>query len=76
MHSCENVYRIPNVNVRFQSCRTNIPSNTAFRGFGQPQAVFACEYVMNEIADTLGMSPDEVSISIDLEQHNYRFSIL
>lgn len=36
MH-CENSYRIPNVRAVGHVCRTNVASNTAFRGFGGPQ---------------------------------------
>ena len=38
MH-CENSYRIPNVRAVGHVCRTNIASNTAFRGFGGPQVL-------------------------------------
>ena len=31
-------YKIPNVRVVGHCCKTNISSNTAFRGFGGPQA--------------------------------------
>lgn len=34
----ENCLYIPNVNVRGRCCKTNTVSNTAFRGFGAPQA--------------------------------------
>jgi xanthine dehydrogenase large subunit len=29
--------------VMAASCRTNLPSNTAFRGFGGPQGIFVFE---------------------------------
>ena len=36
-------YKIPNVRVQGFCCRTNIASNTAYRGFGGPQVcVSAC----------------------------------
>lgn len=31
-------------------CKTNLPSNTAFRGFGAPQAMFAIENIIRELA--------------------------
>ncbi len=34
----DGAYAIPNVRVVGRVCRTNLPSNTAFRGFGGPQA--------------------------------------
>lgn len=33
----DNVYRVAHMRVRGHVCRTNLPSNTAFRGFGGPQ---------------------------------------
>ena len=33
----ENCYRVPNIRIRGYMCKTNMPSNTAFRGFGGPQ---------------------------------------
>ena len=32
-----NAYYIPNVDVQGRCCKTNLASNTAFRGFGGPQ---------------------------------------
>jgi xanthine dehydrogenase large subunit len=49
----ENAYFIPNVRFSGTVCRTNFPSNTAFRGFGGPQAVTAMEHVIEEIAAVL-----------------------
>lgn len=37
MFHFENSYYIPNAHVLGYSCKTNLPSNTAFRGFGGPQ---------------------------------------
>src|SRR5690606_32444124 len=31
-----NAYFVPNVHVTAYSCKTNLPPNTAFRGFGGP----------------------------------------
>ena len=45
-----NAYYIPNVRLRGRICRTNLPPNTAFRGFGAPQAVAAMEHVIEAIA--------------------------
>jgi len=46
----ENAYFIPNVEFTGTVCKTNLPSNTAFRGFGGPQAVAAMENVIEEMA--------------------------
>jgi xanthine dehydrogenase large subunit len=56
----ENAYFIPNVEFTGTVCRTNLPSNTAFRGFGGPQAVAAMENVIEEIAAHLGVDAFEV----------------
>jgi xanthine dehydrogenase large subunit len=56
----ENAYHIPNVEFAGTVCRTNLPSNTAFRGFGGPQAVAAMENIIEEIAAFLGRDAYEV----------------
>jgi xanthine dehydrogenase large subunit len=56
----ENAYYIPNVEFTGTVCRTNKPSNTAFRGFGGPQAVAAMENVIEEIAAHLGVDAFQV----------------
>ncbi|KAF9200620.1 hypothetical protein BGZ49_009139 [Haplosporangium sp. Z 27] len=55
----DNVYHIPNVRAVGRCCRTNIHSNTAFRGFGGPQANVIAETYMTEIAERIGMSQEE-----------------
>lgn len=57
----ENGYYIPNVEVTAYVCRTNLPSNTAFRGFGGPQGMFGAENMVHDIASKLGKSPEEIS---------------
>ena len=41
-------------------CRTNLPSNTAFRGFGGPQGMLMMENIICEIAEKLNMDPTKV----------------
>ncbi|MDY0062114.1 MAG: molybdopterin-dependent oxidoreductase [Myxococcota bacterium] len=48
-------YRIPNLRVTALSCRTNIPPNNAFRGFGVPQGTFAIEVALTRIAEVMGV---------------------
>jgi xanthine dehydrogenase large subunit len=50
MTHAENAYFIPHIEIRGTVCRTNLPPNTAFRGFGGPQGVSNIENVMEEIA--------------------------
>ena len=56
----ENAYFIANVEFTGTVCRTNLPSNTAFRGFGGPQAVAAVENIIEEIASHLNVDAYEV----------------
>ncbi|MEM6471645.1 MAG: xanthine dehydrogenase molybdopterin binding subunit, partial [Planctomycetota bacterium] len=60
MLHADNVYHLPNVAITGQVCRTNLPPNTAFRGFGGPQGVIVIENVMQEIAQTLHMDAIDV----------------
>ncbi|XP_076033762.1 xanthine dehydrogenase rosy [Oratosquilla oratoria] len=60
LFSCDNCYRWPNVDLTIFPCRTNLSSNTAFRGFGGPQGLLACEDMMARIAATLDLSPLQV----------------
>ena len=55
-----NAYRLPNVRVTAASCRTNLPSNTAFRGFGAPQAIFVIEAAIRRAARQLGIPPESL----------------
>lgn len=52
---CTNAYNIPNVRATGYSCRTNLPSNTAFRGFGGPQGMFVVEAAIYRAAEALGV---------------------
>ena len=62
----DNVYNLSNVRITGQVCRTNIPPNTAFRGFGAPQAMLVSEHLMEDVATFLRLSPDKVSKIRDL----------
>ena len=57
MFHCDNAYFLENVRILSHRCKTNTVSNTAFRGFGGPQGMFAIECVIDDIARTLGMDP-------------------
>jgi xanthine dehydrogenase large subunit len=52
---CTNSYFIPDVTATAYSCRTHLPPNTAFRGFGGPQGMFVIEAAINKAADKLGI---------------------
>jgi xanthine dehydrogenase large subunit len=52
---CTNSYFIPNVKATAYCCRTNLPPNTAFRGFGGPQGMFVIEAAIDHAAAKLGV---------------------
>ncbi|HEY1685127.1 MAG TPA: xanthine dehydrogenase molybdopterin binding subunit [Tepidisphaeraceae bacterium] len=60
----DNAYFIPHFRVTGRVCKTNLPSNTAFRGFGGPQGVAAMENLIEEIAHTLKID------ALDIRQTN------
>ncbi|PLX14053.1 MAG: xanthine dehydrogenase [Marinilabiliales bacterium] len=49
-------YFIPNTEVTVYSCKTNLPPNTAFRGFGAPQGMFVIESAIAKAACELNVS--------------------
>ncbi len=51
------LYRCPNMRFRCDVVYTNKPVPGAFRGYGAPQAFFALESLMDELAHALGMDP-------------------
>lgn len=54
------VYAIPNAKARSFSVFTNAPYSCAFRGFGVPQAIFAIECQIDELAKKLNVDPIEI----------------
>jgi len=48
-----NSYYIPHVKATLYSCKTNLPPNTAFRGFGGPQGMFVMESAIAKAAQEL-----------------------
>lgn len=60
MFHCDNAYFLENIQITSHRCKTNTVSNTAFRGFGGPQGMHAIEYVIDDIARTLGKDPLEI----------------
>lgn len=63
-----NSYFIPNVTVNAYSCRTNLPPNTAFRGFGGPQGMFVIEAAIHHAARQMGIDPQLIQESNLLEE--------
>ncbi len=57
---CTNSYFIPNVSATAFSCKTNLPPNTAFRGFGGPQGMFVIESAIAHAAEKIGVAASEI----------------
>ncbi|CAF1261858.1 unnamed protein product [Rotaria sordida] len=52
-----NTYQFSNMKIRGRVCKTHLPSNTSFRGFGGPQAMLACETIVEHVAAYLKCDP-------------------
>jgi xanthine dehydrogenase molybdopterin binding subunit len=59
LHS-DNSYFIPDFSVVGIAYRTNLPSNTAFRGFGGPQGMAVIEDIVDRVARRLGADPADI----------------
>jgi xanthine dehydrogenase large subunit len=53
-------YYIPNMRVTGTMWKTNLPSNTAFRGFGGPQGMAVIEHAIDRVARYLGKDAAEI----------------
>ena len=60
-------YQVPNVAITGLCVYTNNPPAGAFRGFGVPQAAFACEGNMDILARQVGLTPWEMRYRNALE---------
>ncbi len=67
-----NSYFIPNLRATVYSCKTNLPPNTAFRGFGAPQGIFVIESAIKHAANELGIPTRELQ-EINLLQDGDEF---
>jgi xanthine dehydrogenase large subunit len=57
---CDNAYHLPAVEAIGRVCRTHKTSQTAFRGFGGPQAMVAIEEILSQAAGRLGLPGDVI----------------
>ena len=57
---CTNSYFVPHVKATAYSCRTHLPPNTAFRGFGGPQGMFVIEAAIAKAAEQLGIPASDI----------------
>ena len=60
MFHIDNGYYIPNLTVTGRVAKTNITSQTAFRGFGGPQGMLVIEEIIDRVARTVGLPPEVV----------------
>lgn len=65
MFHADNAYYLGDALITGYRCRTNLASNTAYRGFGGPQGMVAIEQIMDHIARELGLDP------LDVRKRNY-----
>ncbi len=60
MFHVDNAYYLPAVRVTGRSAKTNVASNTAFRGFGGPQGMLVIEEILDRVARALRLPPEVV----------------
>jgi len=56
----DNAYFLSDVEIVSCRCKTNVQSNTAFRGFGGPQGMILIEAVLGDVARVLGLDALDV----------------
>jgi xanthine dehydrogenase molybdenum-binding subunit len=62
MRTFSSLYRVPHVRQHVDVVYTNNIYACAFRGYGNPQATFALESQIDQLADRLGMDPLEIRL--------------
>ena len=62
LYHADNAYYINDIELIGRVCRTNLPSNTAFRGFGGGQGIMAIENVVEDVAQFLGRDAAEIRL--------------
>ncbi|KAK7065268.1 hypothetical protein SK128_021571 [Halocaridina rubra] len=60
MFAMDNAYKCDNVKIIGYVCKTNLPSNTAFRGFGTPQSTIFAEDIISRIAAFLNANANVI----------------
>jgi xanthine dehydrogenase molybdopterin binding subunit/xanthine dehydrogenase small subunit len=60
MFHVDNAYYVPALRVTGRVAKTNVASNTAFRGFGGPQGMLVIEEIIDRIARVTGVAPEVV----------------
>jgi xanthine dehydrogenase/oxidase len=62
MTHVDNCYKFPHVSIEGKMCKTNLPTNTAFRGFGGPQGMLIAEGYITQVAEYLNKSVEEIRV--------------
>jgi len=71
MLHADNAYFLPDVEIIGKAYKTNLPSNTAFRGFGGPQGVAVIENALDRIARYLKKDAVEIR-KLNFYDEDYR----
>ena len=58
LFNVDNAYRWESLHCSGTLCKTNLPSNTAFRGFGGPQGMLISETAVEHLAVALDIEPE------------------
>jgi aerobic carbon-monoxide dehydrogenase large subunit len=66
-------YRIPNIRVEFKAVYTPTVQVTPYRGCGRPQACFALERAMDQLAEELGMDRFEIRRRNLVGEHEFPY---
>lgn len=69
-YTAANVYHFPNVRVVGTLYATNNVPSCAFRGFGGPQAIFAIERTMDNVAKKINVDPIELKKKYFVKQND------
>lgn len=62
-------YHLPAVHLEGRVCKTNLPSNTAFRGFGGPQGMLLVEEALNQLAEATGRDATALRLANHYGEH-------
>ena len=62
LETIASLYRIPNAGMTARMVYTNNPYSGAIRGYGNPQATFVIESLLDELAERLGMDKLQIRL--------------
>ncbi len=75
LFNLDSVYSIDNIHATAILCKTNKPTNTAFRGYGAPEAIHIIENVIYDISTVCEIPQVQVGNStrksLTIISHNY-----